>query len=187
RPPGNRALPPAQRQIHPTRRIRLPPPPAPQMDHAHLLQCPGRNLPILARRNRSNARSAPAAGKIHRPALPSPLRSRHSHLHRGIALLRRQSLAGLPERRPPYLKASVRAGAGRWGLDFAIANPAGWLMGSYSTHSRTSPALTAWPSAMQSFTILPLLGERISFCIFIASTTIRPWPASTVSPCLTSR
>jgi len=130
RPPGNRALPPAQRQIHPTRRIRLPLAPSPQMDHAHLLQCPGRNLPVLARRNRSNARGSPAAGKIHRAALPSPLRSRHSHLHRGLALLRRQSLAGLPERRPPDLKAAARPLAmERRALDFAIANRAGGLTG----------------------------------------------------------
>jgi len=34
---------------------------------------------------------------------------------------------------------------------------------------------------------VPLLGERISFCIFMASTTRRPCPASTWSPALTRR
>jgi len=40
-----------------------------------------------------------------------------------------------------------------------------------STQAKTSPAFTAWPSFTKSFSTRPLFGERISFCIFIASTT----------------
>src|SRR5437879_6523734 len=52
---------------------------------------------------------------------------------------------------------------------------------AYSIQARTSPELTACPSATRMRSTTPLLGDLISFCIFIASTTMSPWPASTRS------
>src|SRR6266480_7070309 len=52
---------------------------------------------------------------------------------------------------------------------------------------RISPALTGWPALTRTRSTVPPLGERISFCIFMASITTRPWPASTQSPAWTRR
>src|SRR5258708_18608855 len=73
------------------------------MDHPQLLQRSGRDLPLLTRRNCSTPRSASSAHKIYRPALPPSRRRYHPHLHRRLPFLRRQSLARLPQRHPPYL------------------------------------------------------------------------------------
>ena len=51
----------------------------------------------------------------------------------------------------------------------------------YSMIARVSPALTAAPSATRIFCTLPSLGDFISFCIFMASMTMMPWPAFTSS------
>ena len=89
--------------------IRLPPPSPPQMDHAHLLQRPGRNLRREHGRSRPTPPSPSPTRKIHRPSLPSPRQHHHPHLHRGLPLLRRKSLARLPQHPPPHL-ASPREG-----------------------------------------------------------------------------
>ena len=52
----------------------------------------------------------------------------------------------------------------------------------YSTIARTSPAFTAVPSLTRIFWTVPCFGDLISFCIFIASTTTTPAPASTADP-----
>ncbi len=57
---------------------------------------------------------------------------------------------------------------------------------SQSIHARISPAFTGWPSFTSKRSTVPLLGDRISFCIFMASTTSKPCPASTFSPACTS-
>ena len=48
-------------------------------------------------------------------------------------------------------------------------------------------ALTGWPSLACKRSTRPFFGERISFCIFMASTTMSPWPTSTSSPTFTSK
>src|SRR5713226_1995052 len=101
--PGNRPLSPPQRQIHPPLRIRLAPPSPPQMDHAHLLQRPGGNLPGFHGRTRPAPRSPPRTHSLHRPPLPHPRRHYDPHLHRRLPLLRHQSLARLPQHHPPHL------------------------------------------------------------------------------------
>src|SRR5258708_18472260 len=76
------------------------------MDHAHLLQRSGRNLRRLHGRNRPAPRSPPPTLPLHRPPLPPPRRHRHAHLHRRLPLLRRKSLARLPQHTPPHLVPS---------------------------------------------------------------------------------
>ena len=56
---GIRALRSAQRESDSPRRIRLAPPSSPQMDDAHLLQRPGRDLPVIDRRSRSGPQGFP--------------------------------------------------------------------------------------------------------------------------------
>src|ERR1700722_386598 len=73
------------------------------MDHAHLLQRAGRNLRRLDGRSRPTPRSAPATRAPHRPSLPPSRQHQHPHLHRRLPLLRRQSLARLPQHPPPHL------------------------------------------------------------------------------------
>src|SRR5205814_8289335 len=104
RPYCNRALSTPQRQIHTSLRIRLAPPSHSQMDHAHLLQRPGRNLPSFHGRTRPTPRSPSRTPALHRSALPHSRRHHHSHLHRGLPFLRHQSLARLPQHLPPHLK-----------------------------------------------------------------------------------
>src|SRR3989475_12376757 len=58
-------------------RIRIPPPSPPQMDHAHLLQRPGGNLPGLHGRTRPAPRSLFRTPPLHRSALPHPRRHHH--------------------------------------------------------------------------------------------------------------
>jgi glutathionylspermidine synthase-like protein len=53
---------------------------------------------------------------------------------------------------------------------------------SYSTIASTSPAVTDAPSATITCLTVPFFGDFSSFCIFIASTTSTPWPASTSLP-----
>src|SRR5580704_7793816 len=73
------------------------------MDHAHLLQRPGRNLRRVNGRSRPTPPSPSPTRQTHRPALPPPRQHHHSHLHRGLPLLRRKSLARLPQHPPPHL------------------------------------------------------------------------------------
>src|SRR5207249_12190222 len=94
----------SQREIHSPLRIRLPPPSHSQMDHAHMLYRPGGNLPVLHGRNRPAPRSPSPTFALHRPSLPHPRRHHHAHLHRGVPLLRHQSLARLSQHHPPHLK-----------------------------------------------------------------------------------
>src|ERR1039458_6026142 len=71
-----------------------------------------------------------------------------------------------------------------------LARPTGSPFGaspSYSIAASTSPAATVAPSRAVSETTRPAFGAFISFCIFIASITNRPWPAATISPSATSR
>src|SRR6267142_3669359 len=76
------------------------------MDDAHLLQRAGRNLSGFHGRNRPAPRSPSRTYALHWPALPYPRRHHHPHLHRRLALLRHQSLARLPQHRPPDLTRS---------------------------------------------------------------------------------
>jgi TolB-like protein/DNA-binding winged helix-turn-helix (wHTH) protein len=57
---------------------------------------------------------------------------------------------------------------------------------NHSTTASTSPAFTAEFSLATSLRTTPFFGDLISFCIFIASTTTMPWPASTSLPSSTS-
>src|SRR5258707_1048812 len=77
-PPRNPSSLPPNPQTPPPLRIRLPPPSPPQMDYAHLLQRPRRNLPALNGRSPSPSRSPPRPPSLHRPALPHPRRHHHS-------------------------------------------------------------------------------------------------------------
>src|ERR1044071_6541375 len=52
----------------------------------------------------------------------------------------------------------------------------------HSTTASTSPAFTVSPGFTLVDTTVPSRGDFISFCIFIASTTITPAPFSTVAP-----
>src|SRR5713226_6727449 len=104
RPPRNRPLSPPQRQIHPPLRIRLASPSHSQVDHAHLFQCPRRNLQSLHGRTRPAPRSPPRTHPLHRPPVPHPRRHHHPHLHRRVPLLRHQSLARFPQHPTPHLK-----------------------------------------------------------------------------------
>ena len=49
----------------------------------------------------------------------------------------------------------------------------------YSTTQRIAPPSTAAPSFAVSFLTTPARGERSSFSIFMASTTMSPWPSLT--------
>src|SRR5713226_7107924 len=80
-----------------------PPPSPPQVDHAHLLQRPGRNLPSLHGRTRPAPRSPSRTHSLHRPPVLHPRRHHHPHLHRRLPLLRHQGLARLPQHLPPHL------------------------------------------------------------------------------------
>src|SRR5437868_5120320 len=57
-----------------------------------------------------------------------------------------------------------------------------WLLRPkhYSITASRSPPLTVAPTSALIVTTVPLFGDFISFCIFIASTTAMPAPASTV-------
>src|SRR2546428_220210 len=46
----------------------------------------------------------------------------------------------------------------------------------------SSPASTAWPGLTRTSATVPVRGEPISFSIFMASMTRRPWPRSTLAP-----
>src|SRR5690242_1219682 len=127
------------------------------MDHAHLLQCSGRNLRRLHGRSRPTPSGSSSARKIYRPSLPSPRQHHHSHLHRRLALLRRKSLARLPEHPPPYLILSP-------GCDFGHRRtwkPSGFTA-SFPFHS-ISPAviLAVWLPE-------PLLGMSVNAYAFLA-------------------
>ena len=50
---------------------------------------------------------------------------------------------------------------------------------SHSITASTSPPLTVAPTSTFTVTTFPARGDFISFCIFIASTTTMPSPAST--------
>ena len=84
--------------------------------------------------------------------------------------------AGLgPERLAPAVAARVAALPDR----ASAARSSGWLIrgppgGRRAPRSRRHPAGTR--------VTVPALGARSSFCIFMASTASRVWPASTVSP-----
>src|SRR5712675_2440157 len=77
------------------------------MDHAHLLQRPGRNLPRLPRRSFPDPRSPPPTSPLHRPPVPPPRRNHHTNLHRRLPLLRSKSLAGFSQHRAPHLTWSA--------------------------------------------------------------------------------
>lgn len=53
----------------------------------------------------------------------------------------------------------------------------GYARPPQETTATTSPAFTVCPSVTDKRSIVPDFGARISFCIFIASTTIKPCPA----------
>ena len=106
RAPRNRAVPAAERESHSPRRNRLAAAPAAQVDDAHLLQRAGRDLPGLDGRGRAGPRGASFAWKIPRAAVLHPRRNRHAHLHRRLALLRRESLAGISKNRAANLIAA---------------------------------------------------------------------------------
>src|ERR1700683_3438157 len=73
------------------------------MDDAHLLQCARGDLPVFDRRSGTSARYISRARALHRASLPSSRRNFHAHLHRGLALLRRESLAGLSKHPAPNM------------------------------------------------------------------------------------
>src|SRR3989454_583769 len=50
----------------------------------------------------------------------------------------------------------------------------------------SSPASTAWPGFTRTSATVPARGAAISFSIFMASMTRRPWPRSTLAPASTS-
>ena len=75
--------------------IRLAAASAAQMDHAHLLQRAGRDLPGLDGGGRASARGAPSLGRYLGPPCYIRAGNRHADLHRRLALLRRESLAGI--------------------------------------------------------------------------------------------
>ena len=52
------------------------------------------------------ARRVPRTRALHRPALLSSRRNLHAHLHRRLALLRHQGLAGFPQYPAPHMTAS---------------------------------------------------------------------------------
>src|SRR5271156_6319339 len=79
------------------------------MDHAHLLQRPGRNLRRQHGRSRPTPPSPSPTRQIHRPPLPPPRQHHHPHLHRRLPLLRRKSLARLPQHPPPHLTIFCQA------------------------------------------------------------------------------
>src|SRR6185503_9029790 len=54
--------------------------------------------------------------------------------------------------------------------------------GDYSTTTSRRPLSTDWPSVTATSLIRPALGAPISFSIFMASITTRPWRAPTSSP-----
>src|SRR5688572_3879709 len=56
----------------------------------------------------------------------------------------------------------------------------------HSIMASTSPPLTVVPTSTFNVTTVPAFGAFISFCIFMASTTTMPAPASTDAPCATS-
>src|SRR5215469_5151030 len=56
----------------------------------------------------------------------------------------------------------------------------------HSMIARISPAFTVAPATAARLVTRPARTAFISFCIFMASITMRPWPASTGSPCETS-
>ena len=104
-PPRNRAVSAAERESHSPRRNRIAAAPAAQVDHAHLLQRAGRDLPGLDGRGRAGPRRASFARAIPRAAVLHPRRDRHADLHRRLALLRRESLAGISKNRAANLIA----------------------------------------------------------------------------------
>src|ERR1700739_1795253 len=67
------------------------------MDHAHVLQRAGRNLSSLDGRNHPAPRGSPRARELYRSAVPFARRNHYTDLYGGVALLRRQSLARLPQ------------------------------------------------------------------------------------------
>src|SRR5271170_2158243 len=73
------------------------------MDHAHLLQRPGGNLRRQHGRSRPTPPSPSPTRPTHRSPLPPPRKHYHPHLHRRLPLLRRKSLARLPQHPPPHL------------------------------------------------------------------------------------
>src|SRR5580693_1026674 len=70
------------------------------MDDAHVLQRARRDLPVFDRRS---ARDISRTRALHRAALPSSRRNFHAHLHGRLALLRRESLARLPQHSAPNM------------------------------------------------------------------------------------
>src|SRR3989440_1805486 len=74
------------------------------MDHAHLLQRPGRNLSSLHGRTRPAPRSPPRPPPQHRPAAPHRTGHPPPHLPGGFPFLRHQILPRLPKHPPPHLK-----------------------------------------------------------------------------------
>ena len=53
---------------------------------------------------------------------------------------------------------------------------------AHSMTASSSPASTAWPGLTRISFTMPARGAVISFSIFMASMTSRPWPCSTVAP-----
>src|SRR5467141_5316206 len=70
-----------------------------------MLQRAGGDLPGLDGRGRASPCCAPCAWALSRPALLHPRRRRLSHLHGRLALLRRESLAGISQDRTAHLMA----------------------------------------------------------------------------------
>ncbi len=56
----------------------------------------------------------------------------------------------------------------------------------YVISNNGSPPSTAWPGETRTLVTVPPRSAWISFCIFIASSTTRPWPAVTLAPGSTS-
>src|SRR5208282_5225312 len=77
------------------------------MDHAYLLQCPGRNLRRQHGRSRPTPPGPSPTRQTRRPPLPPPRQHHHPHLHRRLTLLRRKSLARLPQHPPPHLSVCL--------------------------------------------------------------------------------
>ncbi len=99
----NRAVFAAQRKSHSPGRDRLAFASAAQVDDAHLLQRAGGDLPGLDGRGRAGSSRASFARAVPRAAVLHPRRDCHAHLHGRLALLRRQSLAGISENRAANL------------------------------------------------------------------------------------
>src|SRR4051812_12342170 len=69
------------------------------MDHAHVLQRAGRDLSGFHGRGRTGARHDAAGGALSWSAVLFARECHFAHLHRRLAFLRRESLAGIPQHR----------------------------------------------------------------------------------------